>query len=78
MESCFGEELMADIKAEVEAACDKCDGQQGPEMPHLRHQMADMFPESGYAPRPAHFRHSVQYVPVPVQFQPVGAATLGS
>ena len=72
MESCYGEELLADIKAEVEAACDKCEGQQGPEMPQLRGQMAAMFAGSEYASRPAHYGHNVQYVPIPVQFQPVG------
>jgi len=66
MESCFGEEVLDRMKAEVMAACDKCHGEAGPEMPQLRAQLVDMF-----QPTMAGYRSSVQYVPVPISYQPV-------
>ncbi|XP_037083087.1 uncharacterized protein LOC119103599 [Pollicipes pollicipes] len=72
MGSCYGEELMAEVKREIKAACDKCHGEAGPELPQLRSQLASMFGAANVA-QPVAYQHAVQYVPVPapVRFQPV-------
>ncbi|XP_037083363.1 uncharacterized protein LOC119103810 [Pollicipes pollicipes] len=72
MGSCFGDQLISDIKQEVKAACDKCHGEAGPELPQLRSQLASVF-STAEAARSSNYQHAVQYVPVPAayQFQPV-------
>jgi len=73
MESCFGEKFLSDMKSEVVMACDKCHGQQGPVLPMIRNRLQAMFAGSQLAARPAAFAQNVQYVAVPVQFQPVAS-----
>ena len=77
MESCFGKEVLSDMKHEVAEACDKCHGQQGPALPMIRNRLQAMFAGSEGAARPALYKQNIQYVAVPVQFQPVGAVVRG-
>ena len=77
MESCFGEQLISDLKQEVAAACEKCHGQQGPALPMVRDRLQAMLAGSALAPQPSHYSQNVQYVAIPVQFQPVRVASAG-
>ena len=71
MESCLGEQLLSDLKQEVMEACEKCHGRQGPALPMIRNRLQAMFAGSELGSRPAFLTQNVQYVAVPVQFQPV-------
>ncbi|XP_043194830.1 uncharacterized protein LOC122380415 [Amphibalanus amphitrite] len=74
MESCFGEQVLSDLKAEVAAACEKCHGRQGPALPQLRNRLQAMLAGSELGqPQPSLYSQNVQYVAIPVQFQPVQA-----
>ena len=71
MESCFGEQLISDLKQEVAAAAGKCYGQPGPALPMIRERLQAMLAGSALAPRLAMASQNVQFMAVPVQFQPV-------
>ena len=73
MESCFGEQLLSDLKQEVVAACEKCHGREGPALPMVRDRLQAMFAGSELPARPSQYAQNVQYVAIPVQFQPVRA-----
>ena len=75
MESCYGEQLLSELRAEVAAARDKCRGRQAPSLPLLRRRLQNMLARSGPAPGLAQYAQNVHYVAVPVQFKPVGDRT---
>ncbi|XP_043194843.1 uncharacterized protein LOC122366535 [Amphibalanus amphitrite] len=74
MESCFGEQVISDLKEELAAASEKCHGRQGPALPQLRDRLRSILTGSELGqPQPSLYSQNVQYVAIPVQFQSVQA-----
>ncbi|XP_043219403.1 uncharacterized protein LOC122380372 [Amphibalanus amphitrite] len=69
MESCFGEQVLSELKEEVAEACERCLGRQGPVLPLIRQRLQAMLVGAELRPRPARFAPSVQFMAVPIQFQ---------
>ncbi|KAF0304046.1 hypothetical protein FJT64_002828 [Amphibalanus amphitrite] len=69
MESCFGEQVLSELKEEVAEACERCLGRQGPVLPLIRQRLQAMLVGAELRPRPARFAPSVQFMAVPIHFQ---------